>query len=142
MSKCGEAAFLTLARTFYKNIFKKGSPDFIQNFNKENVNNSAVMLSNYFIQRFGGPSYYTDSKSSKFPSLIKFHIEKKISIDTTEKWLNIMNQTLDELHEFFDIETREKIMSYFKITAYTYMMGNDSMNQIEKATGEFAFLFE
>ena len=41
-------------------------------------------------------------------------MDKKISKDSVENWLHLMNMTFDELTDFFDVESREKIMNYFK----------------------------
>mmetsp|Transcript_19699 Transcript_19699/g.19799 ORF Transcript_19699/g.19799 Transcript_19699/m.19799 type:complete len:257 (-) Transcript_19699:26-796(-) len=144
-NKLGEDVFLLLAQTFYKNIFEHSVPWFKAIFNEEKKDDSAKLLSDYLVQRLGGTPVYGAHKSfscvgSCYPSLIYRHRDKHITHDVAERWLDLMDATLEELSELFDRESKEKLMNFFEFTAFKLVAAHTSLRDQERMEGDYKHL--
>jgi truncated hemoglobin YjbI len=102
--KIGEFQMMQMIEGFSKRVLNdkdewfrcmfSGTEDYVQNLNE------------YILQRLGGPSYYSDRKGT--PGLIAKHASYEMSPRTAERWLEYMDETLEE---------EEKIGQYHPLSA-------------------------
>ena len=97
-------------------------------------------MHDYLIQRFGGHSAYSDRRG--LPCLVNRHTEINISAAAADRWLDLMEDTLDEMADDFDDDTREKMMYFFRYTAFLFVANAETVFESSRCTGEFAYLLE
>lgn len=116
----GEFTITTLYEKFYSKVLED-KDDWFRDMFQSPLEDLVANESEYLIQRLGGPSYCTDRKG--VPSLIRIHYNHEISPRTAEKWLEIMETTLEEMVAEIDEQTRDVLMSFFRFSAY-YMIAS------------------
>ncbi len=111
----GELLMTKLVEKFYKRIDSHSDQAFRSMFSRTDFDQRVQSLTDFLCQRFGGPSYYSDQKGH--PSLIRRHVHFDVNTSSAEKWLDCMEGSLEEMDAIRD-ETKEKMMNYFRFTAY------------------------
>jgi len=89
------------------------------------VKDQASNLSDFLVQRFGGPSYYSDRKGR--PNLIGRHKQIEVSQRTADKWLGFMLSALGEMEEAIELADREILADYFKYTCFFLVASQEDM---------------
>eukprot|EP01041_Mallomonas_annulata_P002037 gene2037-3957_t len=135
-----EDGFVNLAGRFYKNLFENGPEELKCLFNESKRNDQVKHLSEYLIQRCGGHAAYSDHRGT--PTLITRHAKIPITKELAEKWLEIMEETFDELSDIFDDSSRYKLMSFLTFTAFSMVASQEAMMRAERAQGEYSYLNE
>ena len=88
------------------------------------IQDSAVNLGDYLLQRIGGPAYYSDRK--RFPSLIERHRMFDISPRAAERWLEYMEQSMEELSDDISDRQRDMMMDHLRYTAFFLVAAQQS----------------
>jgi len=123
--RLGEYTMMQLAERFLKRIqddpdewFKgmwSGREDYPQD------------LSDYLLQRFGGPSYFSDRKGNG--ALIDRHSKFEMTPRTVEKWLLHMQSAIADTEEIKPGQ-RSAMMNYFRFTAYFLVASREASREM------------
>eukprot|EP01031_Cornospumella_fuschlensis_P037676 gene37676-45770_t len=108
-------AFTSLIDKFYKKVYASDDAELRSMFSEDfelNVQN----LSDYLYQRCGGNSFYSDRKG--FPNLGMRHQHLNLTERVVEKWLDLMEQSLDESEADFAPDHRTQLLDFMRFTAF------------------------
>ena len=84
----------------------------------------------YFLQRFGGPSYYGDRKGPG--QLIDRHAKFEMSARTAEKWLLHMDAALRDTEEV-SANQRIYMLTFFRFQCYFFVAAQEASREIASA---------
>lgn len=118
----GEAVITILVETFHKKVYSCEDDWFREMFTSD-INDSSGDLAEFLIQRLGGRNYYTERKGH--PNLIGRHCNFELTPRTAEKWLDLMQEAMEEMEEDINEKTRDRLMDYFRYTAYFLVASQD-----------------
>jgi truncated hemoglobin YjbI len=124
----GEYNMMQLSESFYKKILNDKDDWFRDMFSGRD--DFPGDQNEFFLQRLGGPSYYSDRKGN--PSLIHKHANFEMSPRTAERWLEYMDETLEEVENNKDISSKEReiMMAYFRWQAYLLVASQEASHQM------------
>uniref|UniRef100_A0A6T8NCP7 Globin n=1 Tax=Hemiselmis andersenii TaxID=464988 RepID=A0A6T8NCP7_HEMAN len=123
--KVGEPAFRELSRVFYDKVY--GDEEWFKDIFKGKDKESAIQNQcEFFMQRMGGPSLYTDRKGNH--TLISRHKGWRVDPPAAERWLVLMQQSLDEVQSI-DAESKEQMSKFFKYTAHLLVASKEVMKK-------------
>ncbi len=132
--KIGEYNMMQLAESFQRRVLNDKDPWFRNMFGgKEDY---AQNLNEYILQRLGGPSYYSDRKGN--PGLIAKHADFECSSRTAERWLEYMDETLEEeqtKNGTISSKQREMIMLHFRWQAYVLVASQEAAREVSTDGG-------
>jgi truncated hemoglobin YjbI len=114
-----EYTLTQLAIAFYNRIevLPKEYDWFKQMFSMFPIEDRVQNQSEFLIQRFGGPCYYFDRRGHS--NLILKHSDYAITEESAEKWLELMNLSINEFEEFeISLLDKVKLRNYFRYTAF------------------------
>ena len=125
-SKLGESAMMQVSERFHKRVLAdtedewwtsmwSGREDFPQD------------QADYLLQRFGGPSYFSDRKGNG--ALIDRHSKLEMTARTAERWLKHMHAALEETEELKPGQ-RSAMMNYFRHTAYFLVAAQEATREM------------
>ena len=77
-------------------------------------------LCDYLYQRCGGASTYTDKRGIQ--SVIDAHAELKIDIILVEKWLDLMEESLDEMAKEIPEDHRQYLLDFMRFAGYNMIV--------------------
>ena len=83
------------------------------------------------MQRLGGPSYYSDRKGH--PNLIARHAHLEMTSRTAERWLDHMDEALEELENKENIINHKQktiIMNHFRYQAYILVASQEAAEEM------------
>ena len=115
--KIGEFEMVGLSESFYKRCVNDPDEWFSSMF--EGKSDFVGDQNEYLMQRLGGPSYYSDRKGH--PNLIKRHHHLEMTSRTAERWLDHMEESLEELESKENIINHKQktiMMNHFRYQAY------------------------
>ena len=125
----GEYNMMQLAEAFHKRVLNDKDPWFRDMFSgKEDYPQN---LNEYVLQRLGGPSYYSDRKGN--PGLIAKHKNFEISPRTAERWLEYMDESLEEVEvkdQLITTVQRGMILAHFKWQAYILVASQEAAEEM------------
>jgi hemoglobin len=126
----GEYNMLQLSESFYKKVLNDKDEWFRNMFSGRE--DFASDQNEFIMQRMGGPSYYSDRKGT--PGLIKRHAHIEMSPRTAERWLEYMDETLEEFEINKDISARQRemMMSYFRWQSYFLVASQEASYQMSE----------
>ena len=81
----------------------------------------AMEFTDFLTQRLGGETNYKynhEDRGHNASSLMAMHYHLRIDIPFAKRWLNHMDQTLEDLENDIDAETRRKLRNFFKYSAF------------------------
>jgi len=139
IEKYGEPVFAKLSERFHKKVYEESEAWFRDIFKSSPRDVAARNFQEYLIQRFGGACSYTDRRGNT--SIMNRHSNFNISRPVAERWLEIMEETLDEMEEF-DEESNEKMMHFFRFMAYTLVVNAEALFEASRCSGMFSHLQE
>ena len=129
--KIGEFEMMGLSEAFYKKCVEDpdewfshmflGKSDFIGDQNE------------YLMQRLGGPSYYSDRKGH--PNLIASHAHLEMTSRTAERWLDHMEETLEELENKESVINHKQktiLMNQFRYQAYMLVASQEAATDMSE----------
>lgn len=90
---------------------------------------SSQNLSDFLIQRIGGPPYYSERKG--FPSLIQRHASFEMSEAGAERWLTHMNESLNEMEDDIEEKYRIELSDFLRYTAYFLLIAHETQKTME-----------
>mmetsp|Transcript_16440 Transcript_16440/g.41548 ORF Transcript_16440/g.41548 Transcript_16440/m.41548 type:complete len:173 (+) Transcript_16440:245-763(+) len=123
--KVGEPAFRELSKRFYDKVY--ADEEWFQAIFKGKDKDSAIQNQcEFFMQRMGGPSLYTDRKGNH--TLISRHKGWRVDPPAADRWLLLMQQSLDEV-ESIDKESKEQMHKFFKYTAHLLVASKEVMQK-------------
>lgn len=140
VNKLGENVIQKLSERLFANIYDDPEDWFRQIFEKHTRSDMTVNFTEYLIQRFGGSNSYSTRKG--FPSLLNRHRNIQISKAVVDRWLSIMDDTLDEMGDDIDDDSREEIFNFLKYTAHSIGASQEKFHEAEFAKGEFSIFHE
>lgn len=111
----GEAGFTELVSRFYAQV--PASPILGKMYPKDDFEGAQERLRLFLIQRFGGPSTYSEQRGH--PRLRMRHFPFAVDDDARQEWLNLMTRALDEMKFAPDIDAI--LRKYFADTAMHMM---------------------
>ncbi len=92
-SLIGEEGFTRLVAAFYKRV---PTDDILgPMYEKQDLEGAELRLRGFLIQRFGGPSTYSEKRGH--PRLRMRHAPFKVDLSARNRWLQLMNAALDEV---------------------------------------------
>lgn len=102
-------------------------------FNHRTKDDMAMEFTDFLTQRLGGEVNYAHNHEDRgvlASSLPAIHAH--INIDTTfaQRWMNHMDETLEELEEDIDQETQRKLRNFFKYTVYYLVVCSQIQNEM------------
>lgn len=111
----GETGFQRLVSAFYRRVTKD---DLLgPMYPKEDMQGAEDRLRGFLIQRFGGPTNYSEQRGH--PRLRMRHAPFPIGQAARDRWIALMNEALDETQ--FNEEITAILRRYFADTA-TFMI--------------------
>lgn len=111
----GEEGFTRLVAAFYRRVPKD---DILgPMYPADDLENAEKRLRLFLIQRFGGPTTYSDQRGH--PRLRMRHAPFPIDIHARNRWMELMGQAMDEVG--LSDEVKAILTPYFNSTA-TFMM--------------------
>lgn len=140
ISKLNEAVFQKLSERFFANIYDDPEDWFRQIFERHNREDIIINFTEYLIQRFGGGSAYSGRRG--FPSLFNRHGHIKIPNNVVLRWLSIMDDTLDEMGDDIDDDSRDEIFNFLKYTAHAIGASQEEFHDAEFAKGNYSSFHE
>jgi truncated hemoglobin YjbI len=127
-----DSVIFRLVENFYGRIYTDhGSKEFHDRFEKIDRSDSIVNLHEYLCQRLGLDNTYTERKG--FPHLLSIHGQMNISRPDAVRWLQHMEDALDDFESEIDDNTRSKMLDYFTFTAFTFVGSSIFTNRLKSA---------
>lgn len=121
----GHDKIVALSTCFYDKVYADREPSFRGMFPKDK-DMSIQNQYEFLIQRFGGPSLYSDRKGH--PALRGRHAHFHITRQGAEKWLRYMREAMDEME--IPEPARTYMDEFFEDTAYFMQNIDDDGNRI------------
>ena len=118
--KLGEETFWKLSTIFYTKVFNDEELWFRNIFKNRNIEDAIQNQVEFFIQRMGGPAYFSQRKGH--PALIARHMDFNMKEKAAERWLHHMKEALSEVPAI-DEDSKKRMMNYFTHTAYFLSLG-------------------
>lgn len=127
--KIGEFSMMSMSESFYKKCVNDPDEWFSEMFvGREEFANDQ---NEYLLQRFGGPSYYSDRKGH--PNLIMRHAHLEITSRTAERWLEHMEESLGELENndaIINHKQKQILMNHFRYQAYYLVAAQEAKEEL------------
>lgn len=124
-NKIGEPAFRKLSVIFYDKVYS--DEEWFKDIFKGKDKESAIQNQcEFFMQRMGGPSLYSDRKGNQ--TLISRHKGWRVDKPAAERWLSLMTQSLEDIGDDIDPESKEVMLKFFKHTAYLLVAAKEVMH--------------
>ena len=118
--KLGEETFWKLSTIFYTKVFNDEELWFRNIFKNRSLEDAIQNQVEFFIQRMGGPAYFSHRKGH--PALIGRHMNFNMKEKAAERWLHHMKEALSEVPAI-DEDSKKRMMNYFIHTAYFLSIG-------------------
>ncbi len=132
--RLGKETFVTLSTHFYNLVYHDDEhPWFRDIFASSNLEDAIQNQYEFFIQRMGGPKLYSERKGH--PALIARHAPFSVTKQAAERWLFLMDETLNWMETtelILDNDSRNRIWKFCQHTAWFLQAGHDLM-QARKA---------
>lgn len=109
--RLGEEGFDRLITAFYERV--KVDDLIGRMYPPEDWEGAKVRLRDFLIQRFGGPTRYSDQRGH--PRLRMRHAPFPINVAARDRWLELMSAAMKETH--MDDDVAEVLWPYFVSTA-------------------------
>mmetsp|Transcript_22055 Transcript_22055/g.42851 ORF Transcript_22055/g.42851 Transcript_22055/m.42851 type:complete len:172 (+) Transcript_22055:247-762(+) len=123
--KIGEPAFRELSVRFYDKVYD--DEQWFKDIFKGKDKDSAIQNQcEFFMQRMGGPSLYTDRKGNH--TLISRHKNWQVDPPAAERWLEHMKTSLNEVASIDD-ESRAQMLKFFTYTAHLLVASKEIMKK-------------
>jgi len=125
--RLGRDVFVQLSTEFYNRIYADTEkPEFLQNFLGRDKNDAIRNQYEFFIQRMGGPPLFSQRRGH--PALIGRHIQFDMRKEHADRWMYHMENTLNVLEnkQVLDLDSKQRMLNYFKHTAYFLHAGVSS----------------
>ncbi len=84
-------------------------------------------LTDYLMQRLGGPSYYSDRKG--FPALGQRHSWLKLDLNMVILWLDLMEQSLDQMAEHISPENSAMLLDFLRYSAFYLLVLQEEQHE-------------
>lgn len=124
--KLGLQTFVNLSTNFYNRVYDDEEEWFRSIFANSNKEDAIQNQYEFFVQRMGGPPIYSQRKGH--PALIGRHRPFPVTHQAAERWLHHMQQALDSTRDI-DADSKVKMMSFFRHTAFFLVAGDEMKNQ-------------
>mmetsp|Transcript_24349 Transcript_24349/g.60014 ORF Transcript_24349/g.60014 Transcript_24349/m.60014 type:complete len:197 (+) Transcript_24349:202-792(+) len=122
--KIGKDTFLQLSQKFYDRVYE--DEQWFKDIFAGKPKDMAIRnQSEFFMQRMGGPTLYTDRKGGQ--TLISRHKTWRVDKPAAERWLWHMEEVIKTLD--LDADVKERMMKFFKHTAYLLVAAKEVMNK-------------
>ncbi|MCB1143460.1 MAG: hypothetical protein H7A24_16505 [Leptospiraceae bacterium] len=118
--RLGEETFWKLSKLFYNKVYQDEEIWFRNIFKNRDIEDSIQNQVEFFIQRMGGPQYFSERKGH--PALIARHMDFNMKEKAAERWLFHMKNSLEETPEIDD-DSKHRMLNYFTHTAYFLSIG-------------------
>jgi len=133
--RLGKETFTKLSTRFYDLVYSDDANPWFRNIFASSKKEDAIQNQyEFFIQRMGGPALYNARKGH--PALIARHAPFAVTKEAAERWLELMDQTLDWMENTelcLDGDSRRRIWLFCKHTAWFLQAGHEMM-QARKAS--------
>ncbi|KAK3134012.1 hypothetical protein QOZ80_6AG0543930 [Eleusine coracana subsp. coracana] len=118
--------FVDLSTNFYTRVYEDEEEWFREIFAGSNKEDAIQNQYEFLVQRMGGPPLFSQRRGH--PALIARHWPFLVTPRAAERWLHHMQQALDTT-ERIDADSKQKMMYFFRHTAYFLVAGNEMTRQ-------------
>uniref|UniRef100_A0A804R6R0 Two-on-two hemoglobin-3 n=1 Tax=Zea mays TaxID=4577 RepID=A0A804R6R0_MAIZE len=118
--------FVDLSTNFYTRVYEDEEEWFREIFGGSKKEDAIQNQYEFLIQRMGGPPLFSQRRGH--PALIGRHRPFLVTHRAAERWLHHMQQALDAT-ESIDVDSKTKMMNFFRHTAYFLVAGNEMTRQ-------------
>lgn len=123
-ARLGHDTFVALSTEFYNRVYADEETWFADIFATSDKMESIQNQYEFFIQRMGGPSLYSDRKGH--PALIGRHRPFVITQKGAERWMFHMTNAANTIEKITsDPEAKEVLLNFLHHTAYFIHGGNE-----------------
>jgi truncated hemoglobin YjbI len=92
-------------------------------------------FADFLYQRSGGGNQYTDRKG--FIPIAESHAHLEIDEELAEKWLDVMEDSLDRCRQDFTEDQRQHLLDFMRYTAYEIIVWGRYRKSIIKKGPQF-----
>ncbi|XP_022754538.1 two-on-two hemoglobin-3-like [Durio zibethinus] len=128
--KLGLQTFINLSTNFYTRVYDDEEEEWFRSIFANSKKEEAIQNQyEFFVQRMGGPPLYSQRKGH--PALIGRHRPFPVTHQAAERWLHHMEKALESTPDI-DADSKDKMMNFFRHTAYFLVAGDELKNQNQR----------